>query len=197
MSKMELGAISDSSFGAPDVFGLDEFGQPMGTNPVWGAIAGAGFQTATAMAVRQMAPSMEKYAEGLGALAGILAGGVMWYFPGTRAAGVTAMATAAVGGGLRQIETFLKKDSAAVHGYFGAPVIETNVPMLRDGMQLGLVQAEAVPRLGEVAPNVTVMGPPVADYGIAGPAAAQAQLLGGPQLSGLGSHFGATLFSNG
>lgn len=208
MSGMSFGSLSDSGFGAVNLFGLDEFGQVTGMNPLYGAIAGAGFQTVGAIAARRLMTSvaMDKWSEAIGAGVGVAAGGVMMAFGNTRAAGVTAIATALVNGGLRQIETMMfapavaasaasqAAASAPVAGYFGAPVIEDGYGRT---VGLGMVQAENRSDAVLGAPRVNVMGPPIADSGIAGPAAAQVGLMGGPALSGLGSHFGATLFSNG
>lgn len=230
---MDFGSLSDSGFGSVSLFGLDEFGQVTGMNPLWGAVAGAGFQTVGAIAARQFVDSfaMDKWSEAIGAGVGVAAGGVMMAFGNTRAAGVTAIATSLVNGGLRQIEALMfgatyadklaamNKKIASLKGeactkaggagepcqiapyssaggynpyVLGAPVVESGNSRT---VGLGMVQADSVP--GFAGPNVQVMGPPIADHGIAGPAAAAVQLMGGPALSGLGSHFGATLFSNG
>lgn len=232
---MDFGSLSDSGFGSVSLFGLDEFGQVTGMNPLWGAVAGAGFQTVGAIAARQFVDSfaMDKWSEAIGAGVGVAAGGVMMAFGNTRAAGVTAIATSLVNGGLRQIEAlmfgatyadklaamnkkiaslkgedctkaggagepcqiapYLVADKSGYNPYvLGEHVVESANPRM---VGLGMVQAEQTH--GFAGPNVQVMGPPIADYGVAGPAAAQVQLMGGPTLSGLGSHFGATLFSNG
>ena len=57
-------------YGNVSLFGLDEFGSPVGLNPMWGVAAGGSISTGTAIAVREFTKQV-KYAEGIGALAGI------------------------------------------------------------------------------------------------------------------------------
>ncbi len=226
--------------GEVDMFGLDEFGQPTGLNPMWGAIIGGGIGTGTAIAVRSMAknsPTLQKYSEGVGLLTGAVAGGVMMAFPGSRAAGWSALATAFVTNGLRQLEAMfmgapatagyggvvvdpqylvngLGQDYAVqeLHGGgFGIHAIEPGYAVNGHGM--GIVEVDPthiVQGLGHLgAGNVQIQG---SGYGAGtgvrvdglgqggpmNPQSPQAQLvgLGGPNVSGLASHYGATLFGS-
>ncbi len=202
----ELGANGDY-MGNVDLFGLDEFGQPIGLNCNWGAAIGAAAQASGAMAVRRFT-AMDDYAEGIGAAIGAGAGAVMMAFPGSRAAGWTAAITSLVGGGIRQLENMLGSERAAnaarnaAQGNstagMGLPVIDPQylVPgsagLMGGGLGLATIEPSAV------VSGSGLQGPPqlqgAGDYGLANnPAAAQAQLVG-PQLSGLGQHFGSTLF---
>jgi hypothetical protein len=183
-----LGSYDDMS-GSVDLFGLDEFGQPVGLNANYGAAIGAGVQSGTAAAVRRMT-SWGQYAEGIGAAVGVASGAVMMAFPGSRNAGWTAAITSLVSGGIRQLEAML--GGGATNG-IGMPVI--NRQMLVPGSAglsgLGLPTIER---------SASLSGPPqlqnAGDYGLSqNPGAKQAQLVG-PQISGLGAHYGATLFGS-
>lgn len=99
------------------LFGLDEFGDPTGLSPLYGAAIGAGVGSLAAAAVRQLAPApaaptdfdWHKNSALIGAAAGIAAGGVMVAFPGTRHAGWVAMLTAALSQGITALEAYLSQ----------------------------------------------------------------------------------------
>lgn len=200
-----LGDDYGDDYGEVDMFGLDEFGQPVGMNPLWGAALGAGFQTGTAMAVRGLT-DMDEWAEAIGAGVGLLGGGIMAFFPGSRAAGVTAMAVSLVSGGLRTLEQFISdkekmkaetaKANAGTTGY-GSVTIE---PTHTVG---GFGQVEIEPLSGgfgiaTIEPSAQVAGlgqaPQLLGYLGQEQRAAQVQIEGGPMISGLGAHYGATIF---
>jgi hypothetical protein len=107
-----LGNFGDSDedmMGEVDMFGLDEFGQPVG-DALWGAVIGAGIGTGIAIMTRAMTKptsTIHQFSELTGLLAGGAAGGVMMAFPATRRMGVAAIATAFVSNGLRQLEQSL------------------------------------------------------------------------------------------
>jgi hypothetical protein len=95
--------------GEVDMFGLDEFGQPVG-DAMWGSVIGGGIGTGIAIMTRAMTKPTSKihqFSELTGLLAGGAAGGVMMAFPATRRMGVAAIATAFVTNGLRQLEQSL------------------------------------------------------------------------------------------
>jgi len=208
MKNNELGAQEDY-MGSVDLFGLDEFGQPVGLGANWGAAIGAATQSSVAMAVRRFTDFAD-YAEGIGAALGAGAGAIMLAFPGARNAGWTAAITSLVSGGIRQIETMMGPSAADIARMqalvtavspgtngIGLPTVEAQqlVPGSAgmSGVSLGLPTIEATASLGAAA------GPPqlqnAGDYGLANnPAAQQAQLVGAPGLSGLGGHFGSTIF---
>lgn len=184
----------DGDIGEVDLFGLNEFGEPEGMNPTWGAVIGAGLGTGTAIAVRALATpggsfDYHKWAEGIGFLVGGATSGVMIAFPGTRAAGWSGLAASFLACGLRQIEV-LFQTTEQVTG-IGAPVIER-----LDGF--GITVPEYVPQMyGVAGAQVSNGRPPVDLMGGAGAlphSSAQAVEVMGAPLSGLGAHFGATLF---
>lgn len=107
MANKQLAGFSDGEVGEVDMFGLDEFGVPVGTNPLWGAVIGGGIGTVAAIATRKIAGHSHKlhhWAEGVGFLAAGVAGGAMIAFPQTRQMGWAAVATAFMTNGLRQLE---------------------------------------------------------------------------------------------
>jgi len=198
-------------YGNVDFLGLDEFGQPVGMNPMYGAMVGAGLATGAAIGLRNLAAKgsfWNKYAEGVGFLAGAAAGGAMMFSPGTRAAGLTGIATAFITNGLRQLETLFATPSAAFGlpyieptRSFGGPVIEpTRVLTGNNGFGLVLpeLQDGSYGNTGVAGPQFSE-GPPI-DISLQGALSASAieQITGieGPDLSGLGTHYGATLFGS-
>ena len=195
-----------SGLGEIDLFGLDEFGSPEGLAPLYGALIGSGLQAAVAVGVRQAtkkglkAADWAKWSEGIGVIAASIAGGAMYFFPQTKGAGVAALA-GALGGVIRQGEALLLTSEAeqkaieemlaTVRGLMpaAAPVKEGGAwggvqfePANLRGVQaeqLNGAQPEMISGLGNLASN---------------PGAQQVALLNGPAISGLASHYGATLF---
>ena len=157
-----------------DLFGLDEFGQATGLSPLWGAVAGAGFQSAGAIAWRAYKNDKDDaYADLVGAGAGALAGGVMMAFEGTRHAGWTAVAVSLVAGLSRYAETKLMEAPAGATAGYGLPTIEPQYA-------LGLPTIEPTQAFGNADMPQLVGNQP--------------ELVGGPAVSGLAQHYGATLF---
>jgi len=198
----DLGRYEEEDYDGVDLFGLDEFGQPAGLGTNWGALIGATVQTGTAIAMRQMV-GKNKYAEGYGALAGVLVGGAMWAMKHrARAAGVTTMLVSAINGGLRQMEVLMFAKEAAKQGAADAAA-EAEKSGNTDGMGRVEIEPSATVGLPTIEPSATISGaglgmPPqlvgAGNYGMSdNPAAKQAELVG-PGVSGLGSHFGSTLF---
>jgi len=195
------------SYGETDMFGLNEFGEVDGKMTMWGAVAGAGISSGAAIAVRALAPTMTKWAELIGAATGAAVGAGMVAFEGTKAAGWTAIAASVVSGGLRQLEVMF-----GGHGAFGAVAIDQlrgvglpGVEYLNGGYGGGM-GIHTIEPSATFSPNQGVSGiigvpsggPPSlvgADMGMGMNAAAQSVTInGGPTISGLGSHWGATLF---
>ena len=120
-----VGGLGDAdNLGEVDFMGLDEFGIPA-SRELWGAVIGGGIGTGAALAARAMtqtSSSLNKHSEAIGMLAGMAAGGVM-YATGQQAMGITAMATAAVTNGLRELanmlfpQKFSLADIAAMQAY--------------------------------------------------------------------------------
>jgi len=103
------GEGEDMGVGEVDMFGLDEFGQPVG-DAMWGSVIGGGIGTGVAIMTRAMtatSSTLHQYSELTGLVAGGAAGGVMMAFEGTRRMGIAAIATALVTNGLRQLERSL------------------------------------------------------------------------------------------
>jgi hypothetical protein len=116
--KNDSGALGnfgdDDDFGTVgevDMFGLDEFGEAQGANAMWGAVIGGGIGTGAAIITRAMTKPTSKvhqFSELAGLLAGSAAGGVMIAMgPNMRNMGWSAIATAFVTNGLRQLEQSL------------------------------------------------------------------------------------------
>jgi len=226
-----LGSYGDDQhMGDVDLFGLDSFGQVAGMPALWGGAIGALMGTGTAIAVRQLlkpaagqtANPALPYSELIGLGAGVVTGGIMYAYPGTRAAGLAAMAVAAINNGLRFAEQMLATPtvaqtasgtvtttpgttspgttpSAPTSGWLGE-VVPQVIPSLGGG--LGIVTPQVVPTLGQARQaGIQLIGPPSLagmDNGFAQhPGAAQVKLLGGPPLSEFSRHFGSTLFAPG
>jgi hypothetical protein len=194
-----LGAYNSDEYGSVDLFGLDEFGQPTGPYPAFGAGLGAGIQAGGALIARRM--GKDKYAEAIGAGVGVAASMAMLLVPKMRTMAWTAFGAALGGGLVRQLENSLvtKEKEKAAAG-------ENATAAEKNGEQkgMGLVEIEPTATLGlpTVEPTQALgdgMGMPpqlvgAGDYGLSqNPAAAQATLVG-PGVSGLGAHFGSTIF---
>jgi hypothetical protein len=184
MGSKNLEGLGD--YDGVDFFGLDDFGQPAGLNPMWGGMLGALAQTGGAIAARKFGAGgrFAQYSELVGAGLGLLAGAAMWAFPGSRAAGMTTAAVAAVSGGLRQMEISM------LSGSMGWPSIDPAYPVSMNGLGIHSIE-----------PGYSV------NQGSMNGLGAQTQLLGqdrqtqllgmgGPQVSGLAGAYGATLFGN-
>jgi len=235
--------------GDVDMFGLDEFGGAT-REDMWGAVIGNGTATVASIAIRKLTKSnsaYNKYSEGIGALVGAAAGAIMYAFPKTKGMGMSAIANAVIGNGLRQLEqSFLApsledqlqalQDLAALQreaaklqlpskgGWGNVTIDPTAVIQPYQGLGihtiepgyavnngLGAVTIDpGYPVPGSVqggygygfgAARPELVGPPTlvgaGDYGMSENAGAtQTKLLGGPSVSALGSHYGATLFGH-
>lgn len=99
-----------------DMFGLDEFGTlPEGAlAPIYGAAIGGVVSSGAALLAQRstLGASLVPHAEGIGTLAGSLAGGAMMFFPKTRGAGATAIAAAISTAGIRYLANMLLKSDA-------------------------------------------------------------------------------------
>lgn len=174
---------SGLGLGTADAFGLDEFGQVAGN--VWmGALAGALVQSGSAAAIRRFT-SYGAWAEAIGAAIGAAAGAVMIGTVENKALGWNCIAVSLANGLVRQLEQSFR-GAGAVSGVdierlsglgevqiegLGNASVETPYQLGRDGQDPQLMGGHS---LGQVADQV--------------------QLNGGPGISSLGGHFGATLF---
>jgi hypothetical protein len=183
-----------SDVGHVDMWGLDEYGMPVegGLSDKWGVVIGGGVSTAAAITTRALWKSANgfKYAEGVGLLAGLVAGGALYAGKKTRAAGITAMITAGVTSGLRQIETFfmMKNLQAALQPAAAAPVKGwgmTTIEPTPHVYGLGVPTIEQLP--GVVGAQMSGPMPTLVGAGMGAPKL--------PTLVGanLASHYGATI----
>lgn len=210
--------------GDVDMFGLDEFGGAT-REDMWGAVIGNGTATLASIALRRMTKkdsAYNKYSEGIGAIVGAAAGGVMMAFAKTKGMGMAAIVNAFIGNGLRQLEQSLltDKSAAAPANGWGIHAIEPGYAV--NGANLGIHAVEpgyavnGAHGLGihAVEPGYAVnggLGAVTVDPGFPVPgsitqglAAAQPDVtlvgagpqLASPSVSALGAHYGATLFGN-
>jgi hypothetical protein len=193
--------MSNYDLGGVDLFGLDEFGQPVGGLSVYGGLIGGVTQTAASMLFRRVTTNatMNKFSEGLGGVVGAALGAGLWFMgPDYRAAAFSAGLTALVTGALRQAEVSLLPVPTAAAGAWGMTSIDPQymVPGSggMSGYSLGLATVEPSASLRGLQGPPQLVG--AGNYGLGdNPGAQQVQLQGGPAISGLGAHFGATLFS--
>lgn len=192
MKTAELGGLGDV-----DAFGLDEFGQPAGLNPVWGAAIGTGLGTLGAIAARQFT-NYGRHSELIGFGLGAAASGAMIAFPGTRAAGWTGLAGAFLNNGLRQLELmfFMPKVDLVARGEAGMEALRTEMAKMdgvviepthevRGHMGMGLVEVEPTHQVGDTMPELVGASLAAANEHV--------QLVGGPQLAQHSGHWGATV----
>lgn len=169
--------------GGVDAFGLDEMGQPVGLNPVWGAVVGTGLGTIGAIATRQFSPKLAKHSELVGFGLASVASGAMIAFEGTRAAGWTGLASAFLNNGLRHMEKMFAEKSIE-----GSVVPNPLQGVVIDPTEaLGLVEINPTYALGEGNDMPTLVGANLAS------ASDHVQLVGGPSLAQTAGHWGATV----
>lgn len=197
-----------SDMGSVDLFGLDEFGQVAG-DPMQmhiGAGVGAAAQAAvtTMLKAKTKSAKMYQFAELIGAGVGAAAGVGVGFVKKDWKAGGMAAAISAVAGGLTRFaaEKVLAKELAAnaLQMTAGAAVptagwgMATVGPqyLVNGGLGIAAIEPSATVQGGLAGPPQLVGG----NYGLGDNAAAQqVQLQGGPVISGLGTHFGSTLFN--
>lgn len=111
------GNLGAHDMGEVSLLGLDEFGEPVGPSAMWGALLGGGVSTGTAIGVRMIADansSLYRNSELIGAAAGVLTGGALMAFKGTRHMGVGALLTAVVTGVPRLLEFYMGDSQKAL-----------------------------------------------------------------------------------
>jgi len=189
--------------GKVDLLGLNQFGQPVGLNPLWGVTIGGGvsFTTSTILA-RMGSAKAAAHSDLIGFLAGLATGGVMMTMPSTRHAAWGAFAGAFFTSGLKWLSGVLfgaPKEAAQTNGV-GLPMISPlnglGMPMIQplNGAGLGLPAVSTTPTPQGTIPGVA--GPQVSGgVGTPPPVNLLGQRLGagGPQVSGLSARYGATL----
>jgi hypothetical protein len=192
--------------GKINLLGLNQFGNPVGMERVWGAAVGTGAGTIGAIAARRLATPggwASRWSEAVGLLVGAGAGGLMMLKEGTRAAGVMGIVSAALNNGLRLLEQVLFSGGTAGVGWY---TTETANPLLAG--QMGMYQVNQVNGLGypTAAPQPHAYG---TVPGVAGPmqdnGSPPVNLLGGninllgggsPSIAGLSSMYGATIMGS-
>ncbi len=190
----DYGEVSD--VGNVDMFGLDEYGEiPAGAlSPLWGAAIGGGVSTAAAIATRALwkSPVGQKWSEGIGFAAGVLAGGAMYFFPKSKHAGIAAILTSFVTSGLRQVETLVMAPKAAGLGMTTFDQIP-HVFSTKTGLGLVDIQPQGAwnPPQGGLGAAPFLVGAGGANL----VGADQAQLVGPSGLSHgqLANHYGASI----
>ncbi len=203
-----------------DMFGLDEYGQPTGLNPNWGALGVTGAGTLTTLAVQQFStsPKMQRASEAIGLGVATAAAGALMVSKKTRAAGWAGLFAAIASHGPRLVADYLSKandaavsaragyvtakkaggvaPAAPVQGHFAGGrslmgVEVQEIPAFSGNPGLGLVMPEATRALGN-APHPELPQ-------LVGTHLSQAQrevsLLGGPTLMSIAGHFGSTHFN--
>ncbi len=143
------GNLGAHDMGDVSLLGLDEFGEPVGPSAAWGALLGGGVSTGTAIGVRMAAsPGGKLYrnSELIGAAAGVLTGGALMFFKGTRHMGLGALLTAVVTGVPRVLEQYMSKTTAGVYG--------TEIERIPSLNGFGLTTMEQVPSLNGMSPQL-------------------------------------------
>ena len=186
--------------GEVNFFGLDEFGQPSGLNPVWGALIGTGVANATPFAIRMASddPEVIRWDEVAGLGAGVLASGAMLAFRGTRAAGWASLFGTLASTGLRALEKALMSDEKALivaASYMSKkPAAKTGT----DGVEVSQIPTlngtvvQQTPALLGNAPTLPPQLLGAAATGLNGNVGAQ-QIPQSIQLNGLGRSFGSVV----
>jgi hypothetical protein len=170
-----LGDLGKRHYGGVSIFGLDAFGSPVGLNPLWGAVAGVAAEGVGEMIADKMPLQFLKDNKVYSGIAlSALTGGIMAYFPGSRAAGWAAIATGATAGIMKMAAE--KWGKTAMEGW-GIPTIESTPT-------LGITTVDPTVTLGQDDSGMPTL---VGD---------QPQLVGGPVISGIAGHFGATVIGS-
>jgi len=193
-----------------NAFGLDEFGQVTGMNPMWGVVASVGVGTLTTVAIQELT-SWDKWAELIGLGAAAVPAGALIAMKKTRAAGWTGLFAAVLNHGPRALQTMLS-DKAKAKAAFGAAISSAKAksdtaatppaPSATPPTQ-GWGGVEIMPThtigMTEITPTYALGAPHEELPQLVGSAFGQAQrdmsLLGGPQLSDLSARFGSTHFN--
>jgi len=172
-----------------DAFGLDQFGQTRGLNPMWGAAAATGVGTVTTMGLHRYASGkLQEHGEALGFVAAAVAAGTMIAMKRTRAAGWTGLAAAFLNNGLRALGQYF----APATGPWGGVVID---PMTAFSGARGLGLVEVDPTTAFRGAGLGNNQMPQLVGATLQSASDHVQLVGGPALSDIASHWGHTHFS--
>ena len=200
---LTLGSASEDDdlgrMGEVNFFGLDEFGQPNGLNPVWGGLIGTGVSNIVPAAIRMASddPDVIRWDEVSGLGAGVVTSGVMLAFSGTRAAGWAALFGTLASTGIRALEKALMSDEKALV-VAASYMKKADKPTTTEGVEVSRIPTlngtvvQQTPALLGNAPTLPPQLVGAAMTGLADNVAAQ-QVPAAIQLNGLGGRFGATV----
>lgn len=181
-----------------------------------GSGIGVAASTATSITIRRFVKNetAKKYSNGIGAAVSAVAGGAMMFSPKTKEIGVATMVSGIAAGLLAHVADMLSTKAsqgwgdvmidptAVIQPYqgFGAAIVDPAYPV-PGSISQGFGASGSNVSLVGAGPDVTLVGPPslahAGDYGMGeNPAVTQTKLLGGPSISALGAHYGATLFGH-
>lgn len=186
--------------GSVNFFGLDEFGQPSGLNPVWGALIGTGVANITPAAIRMASddPDVIRWDEVAGVGAGVVASGAMLAFRGTRAAGWASLFGTLASAGVRALEKALMSDEKALivaASYMSKKPAASQTQNGTEITQIPTLNGPVVNQTPALLGNAPTLPPQLlgaAANGLNGNVGAQ-QVPAGVQLNGLGRSFGSVV----
>ncbi len=211
--------------GKVDLLGLNSFGNPVGLNPIWGALIGGGVSGVTSMTVGHATTGkLQHNRDVVGLGAGLAAAGLMYSMKSTRHAAVGAVVGAFLATGLSWLERVLlgtvalPAATAAVASQVAAAATGSGtsgmgISTTRALNGLGIATTRALNGLGisttaqRPMPVGTIPGvagprltsghgqPPVNLMGPQTAASRQVHLMGGPPIHGIAGAYGATHFS--
>lgn len=207
--------------GKVDLLGLNNMGNNPGLNPIWGTLIGGGVAGIGSMAVAHTTTGKtQQNADLIGLGAGLAAAGVMYAMKSTRHAAIGAAVGAFLASGLSWLNRVLlgtvqlPASTAAAASQVAAAAAGTSgmgISTTRALNGLGISTTRALNGLGiattqqRTAPVGTIPGvaglrlgngqPPISLIGPGSAAGRQVNLMGGPAIHGIASHYGATHFS--
>jgi hypothetical protein len=139
--------------GNVDLLGLNSFGQPVGLNPIWGALIGGGVAGITKMTVAHtMTGTAQTNADLIGLGTGLAVSGLMYAMKGTRHAALGAALGAFLATGLSYLERVLlgtvqlPAATAAVASQVAAAA--TGAPVAAGTSGIGIATTRALNGLG-------------------------------------------------
>ena len=174
-----------------NLLGLNEFGEPEGLPPLYGAFIGAGAPAIVSALVRMATDKGSSWymkSDDVGFGVGAAAALGLWAMPSTRRAGVMAGLGLLVSAGVRFVERHLMGSAALglpqvdyLNGAMGLPAATPQSPaygMINGGSIAGASLSES--------PPVDLLGQSAQSD--------QVNLLGGPQTSNLAGAYGGTIW---
>lgn len=211
------------ALGKVDLLGLNNFGNPVGLNPIWGAAIGGGTAGVTTIAARHSGSAgLMAKAELAGLGMGLGVSAVMYAMKSTRHAALGGVLGAFLASGLAYMERLIFGDAQVAAATATQAAVKAagtsgmGIPQVRNLNGLGIPQARALNGLGVpmISARSTSAGtipgvagnqlagsgfsaPPVSLLGPTSPQAAHLRGIGGPAIHGLSTSYGATLLGGG